>query len=79
MCQHRGQYLLTLKDIFSKWFEAIPLSSTTGNKVLRTLQMLYARFGHPLQVHTDNGTYFKSQVMQEAFRLFLHASRFLLP
>ena len=29
--------------------------------------MLYAQFGHPLQVHTDN-TYFKSQMIQEAFR-----------
>ena len=62
-----NRYLLMLKDVFSKWFEAIPLNSTTGEKVLRGLQMLYARFGHPLQVHTDNATYFRSQMMQEAF------------
>ncbi len=61
-------YLLTLKDVFSEWFEAIPLSSTTSEKVLCALQMLYARFGHPLQVHTDNATYFRSQMMKEAFR-----------
>ena len=63
-----NRYLLMLKDVFSKWFEAIPLSSTTSEKVLHALQMLYARFGHPLQVHTDNATYFRSQIMQEAFR-----------
>ena len=63
-----NKYLLTLKDVFSKWFEAIPLSGTTSEKVLRALQMLYPRFGHPLQVHTDNATYFRSQLMQEAFR-----------
>ena len=62
------KYLLTLKDVFSKWFEAILLSNTTSDKVLRTLQMLYAWFGHTLQIHTDNSTYFKSQMMQEAFR-----------
>ena len=62
------RYLLTLKDVFSKWFEAIPLSNPTSKKVLGTLQMLYARFGHPLQVHTDNASYFRSQMMQEAFR-----------
>ena len=62
------RYLLTLKDVFSKWFEAIPLSSTTSEKVLRALQTLYARFGYPLQVHTDNATYFRSQTMQEAFQ-----------
>ena len=62
------RYLLTLKDVFSKWFEAIPLSNTTSEKVLRALQTLYARFGYPLQVHTDNATYFRSQAMQEAFQ-----------
>ena len=62
------RYLLTLKDVFSKWFEAIPLSNPTSEKVLRTLQMLNARFGHPLQVHTNNTTYFRSQMMQEASR-----------
>ena len=62
-----NRYLLTLKDIFSKWFEAVPLKRTTSEKVLRALQMLYFRFGHPLQVHTDNATYFRSNLMQEAF------------
>ena len=62
------RYLLTLKDVFSKWFEAIPLSNTTSEKVLRALQTLYARFGHPLQVHTDNATYFRSHAMREAFQ-----------
>ena len=62
------RYLLTLKDVFSKWFEAVPLSNTTSDKVLHTLQMLYAWFGHPLQVHTDNARYFWSQLMQEAFK-----------
>ena len=62
------RYLLTLKDVFSKWFEAIPLSNTTSDKVLRTLQLLYARFGYPLQIHTDNATYFRSQLMKEAFQ-----------
>ena len=62
------RYLLTLKDVFSKWFEAIPLSNTTSEKVLRALQAIYASFGYPLQVHTDNATYFRSQVMQEAFQ-----------
>ena len=62
------RYLLTLKDVFSKWFEAIPLRNTMSEQVLRALQMLYVRFGHPLQVHTDNATYFRSQMMQEAFQ-----------
>ena len=62
------RYLLTLKNVFSKWFEAIPLSNTTSEKALLALQTIYARFGYPLQVHMDNITYFQSQVMQEAFQ-----------
>ena len=41
------RHLLTLKDVFSKWFEAVPLSNTTSEKVLQALQTLYARFGYP--------------------------------
>ena len=61
-------HLLRREDVFSKWFEAIPLSNTTSEKVLRGLQTLYARFGYPSQVHTDNATYFRSQGMREAFQ-----------
>ena len=44
-----NRYLLSLKDVFSKWFEAIPLGNTTSEKVLWALKTLYARFGYPLQ------------------------------
>ena len=62
------RYLRNRKDVFSKQFEAIPLSNTTSEKVLQALQMLYARFGYPLQVHTDNTKYSRSPAMQEAFQ-----------
>ena len=39
-----------------------------SDKLLGALQMMYAQFGHPSQVHTDNATYFRSQLMQEAFK-----------
>ena len=35
-----NKYLLTLKDVFSKWFEAILLNGTISEKVLRALQFL---------------------------------------
>ena len=39
-----------------------------SEKILQALQMLYVRFGYPLQVHTDNAMYFRSPAMQEAFQ-----------
>ena len=61
-----NRYLLTLKDVFSKWFEAIPLKTTTSANVLKALQNTFARFGYPLQVHTDNATYFRANATREA-------------
>ena len=62
------RYLHNRKDVFSKWFEAIPLSNMASEKVLRALRKIYARFDYPLQVHTGSAIYFQSQVMQEAFQ-----------
>ena len=45
------RYLRKWKDVFSQRFEAIPLCHMTSKKVLQALQMLYVRFGYPLQVH----------------------------
>ena len=61
-----NRYLLTLKDVFSKWFEAIPLKTTTSANVIKALQSTFARFGYPLQVHTDNATYFQANATKEA-------------
>ena len=61
-----NRYLLTLKDVFSKWVEAIPLKATTSASVIRALQNTFARFGYPLQVHTDNATYFRAHATKEA-------------
>ena len=54
------RYLRNWKDVFSKRFEAIPLSHMASEKVLRGLQMLYVRFGYPLhdsygQCHDTSG------------------------
>ena len=62
------RYLDDRKDIFSKWFGAIPLSNMASKKVLRALRTVYVRFDYPLQVHTDSATYFRSQGIQEAFQ-----------
>ena len=38
------RYLHNRKDVFSKWFEAIPLRNTASKKVLHALRTVYARF-----------------------------------
>ena len=56
------KYLLTIRDWFSKWPEAIPTRDMKTSTVLRVLtHEVFARHGFPEQIHSDNQTSFRSQ------------------
>jgi len=64
-----NQYILTLVDHFSKWAEAIPLRNHTASTVARALVThVFTKFGAPLQLLTDRGTEFESELFQELMR-----------
>ena len=46
---------LVLLDSHSKWLEVVPMSSTTTEKTLGVLQLLFAKYGLPKELVTDNG------------------------
>ena len=49
-------YILTLLDHFSKWAEAMPLSSHTAQVVARALMThVFSRYGGPMQLLSDRG------------------------
>ena len=55
-------YLLTIKDCFTRWLEALPTSSTTSSEVCRLLEThVFNRYGFPRTLHTDQGTPFASK------------------
>ena len=59
-------YILTMVDHFSKWAEAIPLSRHTAPVVARALMThVFSRFGMPLQLLSDRGPEFESQLFTE--------------
>jgi len=63
-------YLLTVKDVFTKWIEAFPLKSATAAEVGRILlEEIFPRFGKCEQLHSDRGTQFTSDFMQELGKL----------
>jgi len=67
----QNQYILTIVDHFSKWAEAIPIRNHTAPVVARTLLIhIFARYGMPLQLLTDRGPEFESE-------LFTHLLRWL--
>ena len=61
----RNKYLLTVKDVFTKWVEAFAIKYATADEVVRILtQEIFPRFGKCDQIHSDQGTQFTGKVMQ---------------
>ena len=55
-----NQYMMVVYDSFTKWVEAVVMTSTSAGRTVEELRELFARFGLPLQVVTDNGPQFTS-------------------
>ena len=62
----QGLLFLVVVDAHSKWPEVIPMKSTSSAKTIEVLRNLFARFGIPDQIVSDNGPQFVS----EEFRSF---------
>jgi len=63
-----GKYILVTVDAHSKWIEASCISSTSSSAVMDVLRPLFARFGVPETVVTDNGPGFVSQEFEHFLR-----------
>ena len=63
----QGKTILVLIDTHSKWIEAVCTPSTSSTAVINELRTLFAKFGLPETIVTDNGTGFTSQ----EFKAFL--------
>ena len=57
----QGKIFLILIDTHSKWIEAVCTSTTLSSVVIEELHTIFAKFGLPETVVTDNGTGFVSQ------------------
>lgn len=62
-----GHMLFIIVDAQSKWLEVFPVSSTSSSAAIAVLRDLFARFGLPKSLVSDNGTAFSS----EEFRRFM--------
>ena len=56
-------YLLVKQDYFTKWVKAIPLPDQTANRI--TTEILFAVYGIPDILHSDQGTNFESTIFQQ--------------
>ena len=64
----KGKFnFLIVVDGYSKWLEVIPMGSMTSLKTIEVLRSLFARYGIPEEVVSDNGP----QLASEEFAQFL--------
>jgi len=64
------KYILTCVDLFTKWSEAIPIRNKEAVTVARALvDVVFSRFGIPLQLLSDNGKEFDNLILKEICRL----------
>ena len=60
-----GKMFLVVIDAHSKWMEVELVQSATAHATIEHLRMIFARFGLPEVMVTDNGTCFTSNEFQE--------------
>ncbi len=66
-----GRMWLILVDATSKWAEIIPLKEANSRNTILALESIFARFGLPHQLFSDNGTPFTS----DEFKAFCEERR----
>ena len=63
-----GKNILIAIDAHSKWIEAVCTSAVSSSCVIEELRTLFARFGLPEMIVSDNGTCFVSREFEEFLR-----------
>lgn len=56
-----GKHWLIVIDAHSKWMEVLPTRDTSTRKTIKLLRDIFARFGLPHLIVSDNGPQFKSE------------------
>lgn len=63
-----GQVMLVIVDAYTKWLEVRSVRNMSSESVIRELRNVFATFGVPRKVVTDNGTAFVSEESSMFYR-----------
>ncbi|KAI3369367.1 hypothetical protein L3Q82_007468 [Scortum barcoo] len=66
-----NKYILVIMDQFTRWVEALPIPDQGAETMAKTLvNHFIACFGAPLELHTDQGRNFESELFKNICQLF---------
>lgn len=58
-----NKFILTVRDVFTRWVEGIPIPAATALNTVRALEReIFCRYGVPEILHSDRGTQFTSNL-----------------
>ena len=67
--KYGNKHVLTVRETFSRWIEAFPTVDIDSEAVARILEReIFCRYGFPEQVHSDQGSQFTSDFMDELYQ-----------
>ena len=70
LTKDQNKFILVIGDYFTRWMEAYSLPSQHAEIVAQKLvHEFISRFGTPLEIHSDQGRNFESQLFKEVLRL----------
>ena len=74
--QIRDELFLILVDYYTRWIETLPIRCQTSNEVVKAMKCLFARFGVPKKLRSDNGPCFASDLFKSFAKEwnFLHCT-----
>jgi hypothetical protein len=64
-----NMFILVIKDAFSRWVELYPTATTTAVETASCIFQHFGCFGTPEVIHTDQGTAFHHEVVEELLRM----------
>lgn len=70
LCEHNQHTYLVLSDYYSRFLEILDLPSTTSSKVIQKIKGVFARYGIPDEVVSDNGPQFSSAEFKDFAKRF---------
>ena len=65
---NNNRYILVVQDYFTKWADARPIPDQTAVRITRELVHIFAGYGIPEIIHSDQGRNFESTIFNRQWQ-----------